>query len=154
MGEVELRFRSVERLVKAAETRGLDEETASYYCKLGSVLICGAVERSVESIINDRIARRAPPQVATFLKSYFRRGTNYTCDEITKLLAKLDSRWSSEFDLYLKSNSNVKESISSCYAIRNSVAHGGTQSLGSALLRQYFDDSFTLVVQVEYILRS
>lgn len=153
MFAVEQRFIALSRLIRAAQEKGLDEQTASYFCKLGSVLICGNLERCVELIISERIASKSPPQVLSFLKTYFKRGTNYDCDQISQLLYRFDTNWGRDFDCFLESNSAVKEGISSCYAVRNSVAHGGGQSLGPRALMQYYDASFTLIAQLEYLLR-
>jgi hypothetical protein len=51
--EIEQRFRSLEQLVIAAAAQDLDELSASYLCKLGSVLICGNLERCVELALTD-----------------------------------------------------------------------------------------------------
>jgi hypothetical protein len=54
---------------------------------------------------------------------------------------------------FVEKNSAVKEGISPCYAVRNSVAHGGGQSLGPRRLLQYYDTSFMLVAQPEFVFR-
>jgi hypothetical protein len=150
---IEQRFIALDKLVRAAQTKGLDELTASYFCKLGSVLICGNLERCIELILSEKIASKSPPQVMSFLKAYFKRGTNYDCDQLCKLLYRFDPTWGRDFEEFVDKNSAMKEGISSCYAVRNSVAHGGGQSLGPRTLTQYYDASLTLVAQLEYILR-
>ena len=150
---VENRFRDAEKIVLAAQTRGLDTEIASYYCKLGCVMICGAVERSVEILITERVATRSAPQIGSFLKSFFRRGTNYNCEEIIALLNRFDTGWGHSFRDFVDKNDRIKIAVSSCYAIRNSIAHGGTQSVGPAALKQYFDGALNLIAGLEQILR-
>jgi hypothetical protein len=150
---IEQRFIALDKLIRAAQAKGLDEQTASYFCKLGSVLICGNLERCIELILSERIASRSPPQVMSFLKAYFKRGANYDCDQISQLLYRFDTTWGRDFEEFVEKNSAVREGISSCYAVRNSVAHGGGQSLGPRTLLQYYDATFTLVVQLEYVLR-
>lgn len=153
MFAVEQRFIALSKLIVAAQAKGLDEQTASYFCKLGSVLICGNLERCVELLVSERIASKSPPQVLSFLKRYFKRGTNYDCDQISQLLYRFDPKWGRDFDEFLERNSAIREGVSSCYAVRNSVAHGGGQSLGPRALLQYYDASLTLVAQLEYLLR-
>ena len=150
---IEQRFIALDKLIRAAQAKGLDEQTASYFCKLGSVLICGNLERCIELILSERISSRSPPQVMSFLKAYFKRGANYDCDQISQLLYRFDTTWGRDFEEFVEKNSAVREGISSCYAVRNSVAHGGGQSLGPRTLLQYYDATFTLVVQLEYVLR-
>lgn len=153
MFAIEQRFIALSKLIVAAQEKGLDEQTASYFCKLGSVLICGNLERCVELLVSEKIASKSPPQVLSFLKTYFKRGTNYDCDQISQLLYRFDTKWGRDFDDFLERNSAIREGVSSCYAVRNSVAHGGGQSLGPRALLQYYDASLTLVAQLEYLLR-
>lgn len=117
-------------------------------------MICGTIERSVEVLVTERVAQRSAPQISMFLKSFFKRGNNYDCDEIENLLFRFDSNWGHVFRAYIEKHDEIKASISSCYAVRNSIAHGGIQSLGPKILRQYFDNAFTLIAELEGFLRS
>ena len=151
--EIEQRFRSLEQLVNLAGEKGLEERLASYLSKFGCVLVCGNLERCVEIVVTARVSSRSPPQVGSFLKSYFKRGTGYDCDQISQLLYRFDTSWGKDFESFIVSNYSIRESISSCYAVRNSIAHGGGQSLGPRVLKQYYNASFELVTHLEYILR-
>jgi hypothetical protein len=148
---IEQRFNDLEKLVVAAEQRGIDPQVQSYFCKLGIVLICGNIERCIEYIVTERIGKS--PQIASFLKVYFKRGTNYDCDEIKQLFYRFDKNWGTAFEHYVNGNTFIKDSISSCYGLRNSVAHGGAGNIGHQGLRQYFNASFDLVAQAEFCLR-
>lgn len=150
---IESRFKEVEKLVVAAQRKDLDAEIAAYYCKLACVMICGTVERSIEILITERIAGKSSPRIGSFLKSFFMRGTNYDCDAIISLLYKFDARWGEKFKAFVEKNEPIKSSLSSCYAVRNSIAHGGTQSLGPSALKQYFDHAFSLIAELEAMLR-
>jgi hypothetical protein len=151
---VENRFREVEKLVLAAQARNLDPEVAACYCKLACIMVCGAVERSVETLISDRVGSRSPPQVKSFLKAFFQRGTNYDCEQIVNLLYRFDSDWGHAFRAFVDNNDRIKTAISSCYSVRNSIAHGGGQSLGPVALKQYFDGALDLIVHLEQTLRT
>lgn len=151
--EIEQRFKRLEELVITA-AKEQDERTASYFCRLGSVLICGNIERCVELILMARIADRSPPQVGNFLRRFFERGRNYDCERICQLLYRFEPRWGHAFEVFLRDNDHLKESVASCYAIRNQVAHGGTQSLGPQILKQYFDASLNVVAELERVVRA
>lgn len=151
--EIEQRFQRLEKLIVAAADKNLDERIASYICRLGSVQICGNLERCVELILVARLADRSPKQVGNFLRRYFRRGENYDCERISQLLYRFDSSWGRTFEDFVKANDFLKESISSCYAIRNSIAHGGSQSLGPQILHQYYDASLQIVIKLEDVVR-
>ena len=105
-------------------------------------------------LISERVGGRSAPQINTFLKSFFHRGTNYHCEEILALLYKFDTNWAQKFKEFVAKNDEIKSGISSCYAVRNSIAHGGTQSLGPKILKQYFENSLALIVQLEILLRK
>ncbi|HWK94980.1 MAG TPA: HEPN domain-containing protein [Pseudolabrys sp.] len=151
--EIERRFVELEKLVLSASTKGLDEKMASYLCKLGSVLICGNLERCVEHIVIEKVGGSSQPRVSLFLKGYFKAGRNYDCENIQQLMYKFDSDWGRQFEQFIADNERVREGIDSCYSVRNSIAHGGGQSLGPNALKQYFDASFTLVAELERIVR-
>jgi HEPN superfamily RiboL-PSP-like protein len=117
--------------------------------RLGSVQICGNLERCIELVLIARLADRSPKQIGSFLRRYFQRGTNYDCERICQLLYWFDSNWGHAFEDFVKANDHLKESLSSCYAVRNSVAHGGAQSLGPKILRQYYEASLEIVTKLE-----
>jgi hypothetical protein len=116
-------------------------------------MVCGAIERSVEILITDRVGSRSAPQVKSFLKAFFQRGTNYDCDQIITLLYRFDTDWGHAFRAFVETNDRIKTAISSCYSVRNSIAHGGGQSIGPAALKQYFDGAFDLIAHLEQVLR-
>ena len=150
---IEQRFAELEKLVVAVQARNLDERTASYLCKLGRVLVCGNLEKCVQHLFIEKVGGESQPRVSNFLKSHFRTGRNYDCENIIQLMFRFDSDWGRKFERFVEENSRVKEGISSCYAIRNSVSHGGGQSLGPNALKQFYDASLTLVAELEKIIR-
>ena len=107
----------------------------------------------MEHLFIENIGAKSQPRVANFLKSHFRQGRNYDCDNILQLLFRFDSDWGRKFERFVYENGRIKEGVSSCYAIRNSVAHGGGQSLGPKALKEFFDATFTLVAELEKIIR-
>jgi RiboL-PSP-HEPN len=151
--EIEQRFKSLEDLIVAAADKNQDERTASYFCRLGCVQICGNLERCVALVLIARLGDRSPTQFGNFLRRYFDRGTNYDCDRICQLLYRFDADWGRAFEDFVKANDHLKESVSSCYAIRNSVAHGGSPSLGPKILRQYYEASLSIVCELEGLVR-
>jgi len=134
---IEQRFAELEKLVVAVQARGLDEQVASYLCKLGSVLVCGNLEKCVEHLLIEKVGGESQPRVTNFLKTHFRMGRNYDCENILQLMFRFDSDWGRKFEKFVEENSRIKEGVSSCYAVRNSVAHGGGNSFGPSALKQY-----------------
>jgi hypothetical protein len=150
---IEQRFAELEKLVIAVQARDLDERTASYLFKLGSVLVCGNLEKCVEHLFIEKVGGESQPRVTSFLKTHFRIGRNYDCENILQLMFRFDSDWGRKFERFVEENGRIKESVSSCYAVRNSVAHGGGQSVGPSALKQFYDATLTLVAELEKIIR-
>lgn len=107
-----------------------DDELKSDLARFGIVLVCGYVERCVELVILDRLISRAHPRVLNFIKSHFKRGTNYDCEAIFQLLIRFDQNWANAFRSSLLGNDSWASSLSSAYSLRNSIAHGGDGNKG------------------------
>ena len=147
--QIQNRVREIERFITRASDKNVPEDLQAALARFGAVLLCGFIERSVEIIIMDRLATRAQGRVLNFVKSHFQRGTNYDCEAIIQLLERFDVGWSQSFRRFIDANDEVKEGVSSMYGVRNSVAHGGTNSVGLARLQQLFSASQSLVGGLE-----
>jgi RiboL-PSP-HEPN len=134
--ELNARFDAVETFVNEASTANVSERVQSYLFRLGTVLICGNLERSIEIIILERLATRAHPRVLNFVKSHFQRGTNFDCSAVRQLLQRFDPDWYRAFSTFVENNPPVEAGIASCYSVRNSVAHGGAMSVGEKRLKE------------------
>jgi hypothetical protein len=86
-----------------------------------------------------------------FIKSYFQRGTNYDCEAIKQLLMRFDSEWGRRFEVEIEKRASLSEGVSSCYAVRNSVAHGGGGSLGGTRLRELSDTCVAVIQIIEQV---
>lgn len=62
-----------------------------------------------------------------------------------QLLSRFDPEWHQRFQSFLKAHPDLSERVSSCYAVRNSVAHGGTMNIAGQRLREYFEVGKRLV---------
>jgi len=97
----------------------------------------------------ERLRNRAHPRVISFIKSYFKRGTNYDCEAIKQLLLRFDPEWGRRFESEIGGMSALSETVSSCYSVRNSVAHGGGGSLGSARLKELAETCIEVIRVIE-----
>lgn len=118
----------------------VDVEMASDLARLGAVLCCGYVERCVEVIIIERLKVKAQDRVLQFIKAHFKRGTNYDCEAIAQLLVRFDGNWEFRFREKMKKNDQWVSSLSSLYALRNSIAHGGDMNRGLTGVISLFGD--------------
>ncbi|TPE53639.1 HEPN domain-containing protein [Amaricoccus solimangrovi] len=145
MLQIDNRYQELNKFVREVCTGRPDDEQKATLRKFAAVLICGFVERSVEIVVLERLRNRAQPQVLAFIKSHFKRGTNYDCAAIGSLLERFDGEWKARFERAIQSNEAASESLKSIYSVRNSVAHGGTMGIGSSTLQQRFFDAKIVV---------
>lgn len=143
--QLDSRIRQIEAFIARAQEKEVPDDIRSSMARFGAVLVCGFVERSVEIIIIERLGKRAQDKVLNFIRSHFKRGTNYNCEAIKQLLSRFDSKWYNKFCSFVEQNEDTVVQISSAYDIRNSVAHGGSNTLTIERLRTIFESSKTLV---------
>ena len=139
MFAIEERFKLLEQQVELA-CNASDEEVAANLRRFGTVLICGFVERSIEVILLERLKPLAHPRVLNFVKSHFKRGTNYNCEVICSLLERFEPEWKNKFKHFMDNNEKEVDALSSTYSVRNSVAHGGSGGINAITLRERRDD--------------
>jgi hypothetical protein len=137
-------------LVRAAD-KNLDPQVQAELCKLGAVMTCGTLERCIELIILERLANKAHPRIISFVKGHFKRGANYDCEAIEQLFRRFDPDWAEDFRKFVEANDAVKQSVASCYSVRNAVAHGAPQGLGISTLNQYAAQVVGLIEELEKV---
>lgn len=130
-----------------ARAKGIgDDELKSDLARFGAVLVCGYVERCVEVVILDRLTTRAQPRVLQFIKSHFKKGTNYDCEAICQLLLRFDQNWETAFRATISKNDQWSTSLVSAYNLRNSIAHGGDGNKGLLSIETLYTDCKNIVV--------
>lgn len=117
-----------------------DDEIKADLAKLGAVLSCGFVERSVEIIVMERIHKRAQDRVRNFIKSHFKKGANYDCPAICSLLERFETKWADRMKEWMGKNPGPVESLVSVYGLRNSIAHGGGNTSSLTRIQNYYED--------------
>lgn len=103
------------------------------------VQLCGYIERSVEIVILARIESRAHPKLIEFVKSYFKKGTNFRCSVIKSFLERFDTGWARNYQDFMDKNDDVVELVNSAYTLRNQAAHGSSVNLSNTRLNELFE---------------
>jgi hypothetical protein len=142
---IDSRKRKLDSYFQRADDKALPEELMADLSKFGAVLVCGYVEKCVEIIILERLDRRAHPRVLSFLKTHFRRGTNYNCKAISELLERFDTNWARDFRDFCDANERHAASLDSAYALRNSIAHGGDANRGMKGIKELYNSAHAVV---------
>lgn len=146
---IETRKQQLDTYFRRAADPAISDEVRSDLAKHGIVLVCGFVERSVETIIMEKIAQRAHPRVQSFIRGYFKIGTNYNCEAIAGLLERFDVGWSTKFRAFLKIRDDLVEALRSAYDLRNSIAHGGTGNRGLSGVQDLYASAKAVVDGME-----
>lgn len=156
---IESRFLSIKKLieniVRQSKNENIDQEILSYCKKMCIVQICGAIERSMEVMIVERIAGN---KKNLYMKNYlkykiFKKGTNFKPEIISSFLGDFNSEWKDKFNSFIVENPTLKGSVNSCYRQRNSISHGENSSdLRIDTIRQYYDDSFHMLEKIKTII--
>jgi hypothetical protein len=143
--EIESRERRLDAFFARAKEVS-EDELKSDLARLGAVLVCGYVERCVEVIVLNRLTTKAQPRVLQFIKSYFKKGTNYNCKAICHLLSRFDQSWETAFRSKISKNDQWSTSLASAYNLRNSIAHGGDVNSGLLDVEALYKDCKNIVV--------
>jgi predicted transcriptional regulator len=93
----------------------------------------------MEVIVLDRIQNRAHPRLIEFVKSHFKKGTNFRCSVIKSFLERFDTSWSRKFQDFMDANDDVVELVNSAYTLRNKAAHGDSIQLSDRRLAELFE---------------
>jgi hypothetical protein len=146
---IESRKQQLDAYFRRAADPAISDEVRSDLAKHGIVLLCGFVERSVETVVMEKIAQRAHPRVENFIRGHFRIGTNYNCEAIAQLLERFDNAWSAKFRKFLENRYDLDEALRSAYALRNSIAHGGTGNRGLRGVQDLYASAKEVVAGME-----
>jgi hypothetical protein len=122
-----------------------DPKIATHLRRHCVVLVCGFVERSVELVVLERLNNRAHPRLISFVRSHFKRGTNYDCNAIASLIEKFDSEWSRKFTEFKVRNDKEVDGLASLYGLRNVIAHGNTANISAIDLQERCKEAKAIV---------
>lgn len=103
--------------------------------------LCIRIGGYIEVFLKERIQRfvdnrKSHKIISEYIQNAVRNITNLNSDKIETILRSFSNDWAD----YYKSNVNeeIKSSLGSIYTIRNSVAHGGNDSLSLLNLKRHF----------------
>lgn len=115
----------------------------SYLTQYALIKASGTAEYVYRSIVADHFSHLANSRIDTFLDSTIRQGSmSATYDNMCKLLAKFDQKWSENFKTMVQSRSDNKKLIDASKSLVNNrhlFAHGKSPTATFLEIRQYFD---------------
>jgi hypothetical protein len=142
---IESRKRQLDEFFERAKDKAISDIIRSDLARHGAVLVCGFVERAVETVVMERVSLYANVRVANFVRKHFARGTKYDCEQICQLFERFDPVWSDGLRRFLVDNDDVVQSMLSVYGLRNPIAHGGTANASLVYVIGYYECAKRLV---------
>lgn len=127
-----------------------------YLTKYAIVRACGTIEYCFKTIIAD--LHTGSPQVMNYIDSTIRSSSmNPSISNICNTLKKFDEDWNSSFTSKIRDYEHpqrLRDSIESLNNARNSFAHGGTPSSSFENVRNYFNDTVTIIEMLDEVVNE
>lgn len=136
---IDSREAALAELIARSSNADVPEDVQATMRVFGVVQICGYIERSIEVVILARLEKRAHPRLLEFVKSYFKKGTNFRCSVIKSFLERFDTSWARKYQDFIDENDDVSELVNSAYTLRNQAAHGNSINLSDRRLNDFFE---------------
>ncbi len=119
----------------------------SHWAKYLCVRVSGFLEIAINLIYTQYVEKRAHSNVAKYAKQNLRRFQNPKMSKIYELVGSFDNAWREELEK--ETTEQIKNSVDSLVAQRNSIAHGQTSNLTYLQTKQYYEDALKLVKLLE-----
>ena len=127
-----------------------------YLTKYAIVRTCGTVEYCFKTIIAD--LHSGSPQVMNYIDNTIRSSSmNPSIPNICSTLKKFDENWNNSFTAKIRDHEHperLRDSIESLNNARNSFAHGGTPSSSFENVRDYFNDTVTIIEMLDEVVNE
>lgn len=127
-----------------------------YLTKYAIVRACGTIEYCFKTIIAD--LHVGSPQVMNYIDNTIRISSiNPSISNICSTLKKFDEDWNKSFTKKIKEHEHpqrLRDSIESLNSARNSFAHGGTPSSTFENVRDYFNDTVTIIEMLDQVVNE
>lgn len=108
---------------------------ATYLCIRSN----GHIEKSIRIIYGQYTKKRSHPNVANYVDNNLRYFQNAKHKKILDLTYNFSSEWGHSLEEYM--SDEMKDSIDSIVAIKNSLAHGDNAGITYARLKQYWTNA-------------
>jgi hypothetical protein len=124
-----------------------DPEIQSHWARYLCIRVSGFLEISISAIYRQYTKDKSAPFVANYVESQLKNFQNPNMDKILRLVRSFNSLW--EEELSEKTKDEIKDSIDSIVALRNSIAHGGNSVITYSKIKGYYTNTIKLVELIE-----
>ena len=126
-----------------------DLELQSHWAKYLCVLTSGFLEKSISSIFKEYSRQRSAPPIFNFIEKRTSRFQNVNTEKILQLLESFNPDWADKLKRELEDE--VKDSVDSIVANKNSIAHGISVGITYVRIKKYYENSMILIEKVEEV---
>lgn len=102
-----------------------------YYC----IRISGEIDRCIEIILSEYAKSRSTSQIASFVRSQFKKSTNYDSEKVVKVFGNFSEGWKNDVDSFLTDKN--REILNSLISSRNLLAHGNVVGISENTIRSH-----------------
>jgi hypothetical protein len=122
-------------------------EMQSHFSKYLCILVCGFIENSIKSILNNFVKKRSQPIIANYFEKKFEDETNFKYNKIRDLLASFDKNLGDILEKEILPEQ--KDAINSILTNRHDIAHGRYSGLTFSRIRNYFQHVKTAIYIID-----
>lgn len=135
--------RKINDTLSRAEGKKPGSIEQSDYAKYLCILVSGYLEKSVSFKLIEYCNKRSNANVSRFTESKIKRVTNLKSEKIIELLRSFNNDWG---DCFCKKLDDMKrDHINSLVSLRNSIAHGGDNSISLKSIKEIYETIKTVI---------
>ncbi|AQA05021.1 hypothetical protein BVC93_24385 [Mycobacterium sp. MS1601] len=129
------RLKEIEEIILYADAEE-DLIVKDYLHTLAVIRLSGFIEKSVEHMVNGFLEEHSSHRVLRYGQRQAARINNLNPAKLEQLVGSFDQGWEVELREFLAEDEN-RQSLGNLIGARHTLAHGGSTSVSSALLRGY-----------------
>ncbi|MBB3750384.1 hypothetical protein FHT44_002845 [Mycolicibacterium sp. BK634] len=141
-------MREIDEIVLYADQEE-DLIVRGYLNHLAVIRLSGFIEKSVEHMVNGYLEENSSHRVLRYGQRQAARINNMNPAKLEQLLGSFDPSWEADLHAFLELDEN-RQTLGNLIGARHTLAHGGSTSVSSALLRTYHkiaDEVIELLVE-------
>jgi glycogen synthase len=127
----------IDEIVLLAEAQD-DLVVREYLSRLAVIRLSGFVEKSVEFMLSGYLEENSSHRVLKFSQKQVARLPNLNPSKLEQVIGGFDESWQTALTQFL-SHEERRQTLGNLISARHSLAHGGSSTVSTGLLRQYHE---------------
>ena len=139
----------IDDLFEKVTLLSFDLEIQSHWARYLCILVCGFVEVSVNTILDEYTKKHSNSQVADYVHSQLDWFQNPNSTKILNLIGSFNLSWKNSLELSIVDEK--KDAIDSIVANKNLISHGITTGISYMRLKGYYDQACKVIDLIKEI---